>query len=1326
MAAAAPTVDPTSEVLVDGTIANDRAPPTPKTASSNFEVVVDGKPGNSEEYVVSPKVTEDDDDEVIEPAYYYENLGIPVFTPTMDQFRSFKKFVDKINHYGMQSGIIKIIPPKEWVDSLPPLDEKVKDIKIKNPIEQHIAGVSGEYRQTNLEKGRTFNLPEWRHLCEGSDHQPPARRGERRKGREPRTKPPVSRMTRNRKSIVPKEEEVEEEKPGKLTPPTPTSPGKEGSDEATRKVDSHGRQPRVARAEPTPEPSVDLHGRQPRSKRIHKTARQRAAEREEFDEAWFEGFDYRIEDAETYTPERCEELEKAYWRTLTYNNPLYGADMPGSLFDDSVISWNVAHLENILDCIGKKLPGVNTAYLYMGMWKATFAWHLEDMDLYSINYIHFGAPKQWYSISRKDKERFEHVMKTIYPNDAKKCTEFLRHKTFLVSPSILAHHGIKVNKLVHHQHEFVITFPFGYHSGYNLGYNCAESVNFATESWLEYGRNAKKCECIDDAVFLDVRYIERKLRGEPTDDEEESDSDLSDADEDSDEERAGDFPTPPDSVSGTVKVKSSSRKRKTESSEGKSRRVKMRLKAPAREPCILCPNDIPSEPLLPTDTGVEAHRLCAIYTPETYLKRDEADGRETIAGIENISKDRLALKCNFCRLKKGSCFQCSAKRCTRAYHATCAAAAGVLVTMVDVEILGEDGKPSPQKVIDYRCRFHRPKRPKTVDTEALEDDRVIRAFAESLIKDDIIQMQYLVGEIFAGVVIDNRKEENTVLVRTLPKGELMEVEWKWILAQDPSQTVFPDAILTAPADPGPHNAAGQTQAGHREHPLPDDEFMGEYTWGELIVEQITPSPEQIKVNDKDWWHYLGEQSTECIAKYTEDPKRRVYNVEGDFIKKKPPKPRSNRQPIIRYELTYTGPYTPAYPTPGYNYPPYQPQNHPGMPHGTPGLNFSPYNPAHQPHYHDGPTPAYHHLPQQVPRQYGHMPPPIPNSGYHGGYQHPAAPQHTPHHPQQYPQQNLQQHPQYPPQYAQQHPQQYPQQHSQQHPQQHPQQQPHPHQHHPPQSPRPHDTRGPPPAVSQGPPPPNPAASPQPQWHSAQHHPNPQHPPAYPPPPQHHQRPLPAATGPPPNVLTPTAGAPPSQPQYHHPILQPASHHNPPPHPHQYAPPQQQFHPPPASPQAQSQPQQRQQLPPMQSHPPPPQQHHPQHYYQGQHYPPPQHPQHPQHAPHPQHPFPPPPTRHLPQQLPPMPQHHQYLQQQHPGITDIKAALTKLAAKAAAGPESGAAPTNPAAMAPLTPHPTNKSQQGSPGPPPTSSTPVPAGVSVKKERVASPNMASVKE
>lgn len=37
-----------------------------------------------------------------------------------------------------------------------------------------------------------------------------------------------------------------------------------------------------------------------------------------------------------------------------------------------------------------KLDGVTSPYIYVGTWKAMFGWHKEDMDLYSINYLHLG------------------------------------------------------------------------------------------------------------------------------------------------------------------------------------------------------------------------------------------------------------------------------------------------------------------------------------------------------------------------------------------------------------------------------------------------------------------------------------------------------------------------------------------------------------------------------------------------------------------------------------------------------------------------------------------------------------------------------------------------------------------------------------------------------------------------------------------------------------------------------------------------------------------------------------------------------------------------
>ena len=93
--------------------------------------------------------------------------------------------------------------------------------------------------------------------------------------------------------------------------------------------------------------------------------------------------------------------ERRFWRTLRVISepPLYGADMSGSLFgNDNACSWNLNKLDTMLQLIENTLPGITKSMLYVGMWKAMFAFHKEDMDLYSINYLHKGAPKLWYAI----------------------------------------------------------------------------------------------------------------------------------------------------------------------------------------------------------------------------------------------------------------------------------------------------------------------------------------------------------------------------------------------------------------------------------------------------------------------------------------------------------------------------------------------------------------------------------------------------------------------------------------------------------------------------------------------------------------------------------------------------------------------------------------------------------------------------------------------------------------------------------------------------------------------------------------------------------------
>lgn len=670
----------------------------------------------------------------------------------------------------MKSGIVKVVPPSEWRAELPPLDEAVKTIKIKDPIKQEIMGTAGTYRQANILHQRSYNLPQWRELCEQSDHQPPAKRGERRTNSER-----VGRgSTKNRTSIgsgstrkkaaassikkQPTKEDGENTENDRL--PTPVSPSNRDEHETGIKQDNdEDASPAKSKGSTQPKAATSVSSRRKYNRR--EAARQ-------VDEAAFKDFKYQLE-GEEFTDERCEELERAYWKTLTYAPPLYGADMVGSLFDESTKQWNLGNLENLLDVLGTKIPGVNTAYLYLGMWKATFAWHLEDVDLYSINYLHFGAPKQWYSISQGDARRFEAAMKSIWPQDAKACDQFLRHKTFLISPStLLQNYNIKVNKVVHHPGEFVITFPYGYHSGYNLGYNCAEAVNFALDTWLDFGRIAKKCDCdqAQDSVWIDVGEIERKLAGIETEDE------MTDIEEE-DEDGPVDLPTPPES-SGDSKSKTAVRKRKRQGGDhgkGATKKIRVRIRVPSREPCALCPNDIPSYALLSTDDGRKVHRICASYIPETDIESSAAG--ELVTNTKGIDKQRLGLRCGYCHSKKGACFQCSFGKCVRAFHATCAAAAGVLVEEGERPVFSEDGTEYKENGFEFSCRFHRTKRDKKLERDILQDDARLRKAASRLAVGDTCQMQHYgkdAKDIFAGIVVENRHSEEMLLIDVLPKG----------------------------------------------------------------------------------------------------------------------------------------------------------------------------------------------------------------------------------------------------------------------------------------------------------------------------------------------------------------------------------------------------------------------------------------------------------------------------------------------------------------------------------------------------------------------------
>jgi histone demethylase JARID1 len=130
------------------------------------------------------------------------------------------------------------------------------------------------------------------------------------------------------------------------------------------------------------------------------------------------------------------------------------------------------------DC-DSQISGITIPWFYYGMLYSSFCWHTEDLYLYSLNYMHEGASKIWYSISHTDKERMDEYVRNKYFATLLKQPDLLHRLTVHINPLELIQHGIKVYKVVQNPGDMIITIPKGYHCGFSTGFNLAEAVNFS-------------------------------------------------------------------------------------------------------------------------------------------------------------------------------------------------------------------------------------------------------------------------------------------------------------------------------------------------------------------------------------------------------------------------------------------------------------------------------------------------------------------------------------------------------------------------------------------------------------------------------------------------------------------------------------------------------------------------------------------------------------------------------------------------------------------------------------------------------------------------------
>lgn len=205
-----------------------------------------------------------------------------------------------------------------------------------------------------------------------------------------------------------------------------------------------------------------------------------------------------------------EKIEEDYWKKclstdskirLKIDNPdneiEYAADVPLKRYlcpkeinniikENSGKNWNLLSLnlqknslfQFIKDDPETQISGVTIPWFYFGMLYSTFCWHTEDLYLYSMNYLHEGKPKIWYSIPHNQKEKMDNYIKNKYYALLLKQPDLVHYLTVFIDPLELMRNGIEVYKAVQNPGEIIITLPEGYHSGFNSGFNIAEAVNF--------------------------------------------------------------------------------------------------------------------------------------------------------------------------------------------------------------------------------------------------------------------------------------------------------------------------------------------------------------------------------------------------------------------------------------------------------------------------------------------------------------------------------------------------------------------------------------------------------------------------------------------------------------------------------------------------------------------------------------------------------------------------------------------------------------------------------------------------------------------------------
>jgi len=227
-------------------------------------------------------------------------------------------------------------------ETLPSVISPLHDIRLKEPIEQHMMGSQGLYRVTNVAKSRIWNAAQWKESANLDKFDAPDLIAEQKKGdRSERSTKSTSAATAAKKQRIAaskkEKEEKEREADGEFDADEEEEAGNTPKKGRRTPVKKLAKSTGVGKGKEKDNTETNQDGTDPQpppAKRKRLTVLQKAEPTEEEWEAFSNKFTELPHGMkkEDYTVEMMRDFERRYWRTLTFGEPpMYGADMAGEL-----------------------------------------------------------------------------------------------------------------------------------------------------------------------------------------------------------------------------------------------------------------------------------------------------------------------------------------------------------------------------------------------------------------------------------------------------------------------------------------------------------------------------------------------------------------------------------------------------------------------------------------------------------------------------------------------------------------------------------------------------------------------------------------------------------------------------------------------------------------------------------------------------------------------------------------------------------------------------------------------------------------------------------